>query len=175
VQARVNFCLGCFGRLGCSHSNGNLRARTTSTDAHACIHARMHMCHWQNYTHTHTHMPCKMPCTRTHKFKHHLCFHEQACTHAHIHTHTHVQPCTLSRHANCMHITLKSTPAHAAELKHLQAYHHTHTITHTYMSLCSRTHSAHCTMQALARTHVPCSRPHADNGGHHPQFHAQAC
>jgi len=50
-----------------------------------------------------------------------------------------------------------------------------HTIAQTYMSLCSHTHSAQCTMQALVRTHMPCTRTHAGNGGHHPHFHAQAC
>ena len=67
----------------------------------------------------------------------------------------------MGRHAHRTYNTRQSTPAHAAELKHLQAYNRTHTIAHTYMSLCSRTHSTHCTMQALARTHMPCTRMQA--------------
>jgi hypothetical protein len=97
----------------------------------------------------------------------------------HARTHTHSYTCAAVNAWADTHIarTIRVSPRlHMQQnSKHIQAYNRTHAIAHTYMSWCSRTHSAHCTMQALARTHMPCTRTHAGNGGHHPHFQACTC
>ena len=122
------------------------------TDIHAPVRLLAHACcrhkpglskHMLRAMHTHTH-----------KFKHHLCFHEQARTHTY--THEYVQPCT---HVADTHIarTICVSPHTCVHTRlHMQqslnTIKHTHTYTHT--NECSCVRLVHCTMQAHARTYA---------------------
>jgi len=104
-------------------------------------------------------------------------FHEHARTHARTNTHTYthtsmcsVQLCTHIAHTICVSPCLHMQQSFTSSSIHM----HTNNRTHIHEYVHPSTHSAHRTMQAHARTHMPCTRRQAGSG-HHPCYHAQAC
>ena len=88
----------------------------------------------------------------------------------HARTHTHTSTCAAVYAWAATHTARTIRVSPRLHIQHnSNTFKHTivHIKSHTYMSLCGCTHNAHCTMQALARTHMPCTRMLAMEGTIH--------